>query len=118
MACARSNSSCQLQVDANRDLDPSHADPDQGPQFQQLQPNCPAGGPGELRASQADAAQRTEQDIVRRGEPRPQLVGLHRRRRGAVREQREHKRRVTLSSPVTGNLVRGRFASGCSNQVR
>ena len=35
----------------------------------------------------ADAAQGAEQDVGHRGEPQPQLIGAHRRRRGAVGEQ-------------------------------
>jgi hypothetical protein len=71
------------------DLDPPHAAPDQGAQFQQLQSDRAAGGLGKLRERQTDAAQRAEQYVGHRGKPEPQLVGLHGRGGRAVGEQVE-----------------------------
>ena len=47
----------------------------------------PQVGVGELGVGEADAPERAEQNVGERGEPEPQLVGAHGRRRGAVGEQ-------------------------------
>ena len=69
------------------DHDPAHADPDQGPDLQQPEPERAAGGSGELRVRQADPAQRAHQHVGERREPQSQLIGPHGRRRGAVGKQ-------------------------------
>jgi CRP/FNR family transcriptional regulator, cyclic AMP receptor protein len=48
-----------------------------------------AGRFGELGGLQREAAQCADQHISRRGKPQPQLVGAHRRRRGAVGKEVE-----------------------------
>src|SRR2546423_11991311 len=55
--------------------------------LEQFQPDAAATGPGELGEGQADAAQRAEQHVSKRGEPQAQLIGAHGRRRGAVSKQ-------------------------------
>jgi hypothetical protein len=44
------------------------------------QADGPAGGVGKLRKPQADAAERTKQDIGHGRKPEPELVGAHRGR--------------------------------------
>ena len=78
------------------DLDPPYADPHQRAEFQQPEPDGAAGGIGELRVGQSDAAQRAEQHIGHRGEPQAKLVGPHGGSRSAVGEQIE----LTLLDPV------------------
>jgi len=65
------------------------ADPHQGAEFQQLQPDRPADRLGEQCMREADAAQRTEQHICHGREPEAQLIGPHGRRRSPVGEQVE-----------------------------
>ena len=69
-----------------REFDPARAHLHQRADFEQLQPYRARGGVGELGVTQADAAHGTDENIGERGEPEPQLVGLHGRRRGAVGE--------------------------------
>ena len=69
--------------------DPTHAEPDQGADHQQLEADGAAGGAGELGERQSDPAQRAEQDIRHGGEPQPRLIGAHGGSRGAIGEQHE-----------------------------
>jgi hypothetical protein len=46
-----------------------------------------AVGFGELRGLEGDAAQGAQENIGEGGEPQPQLIGAHGRRRGAIGEQ-------------------------------
>ncbi len=71
------------------EFDSPDTNPDQGADFQQLQPDGGAGGMRELGVGKADAAQRAEQHVGHRGEPQAQLVGAHGIGGGAVGEQIE-----------------------------
>ena len=57
------------------DLDPARADFHQRADLQQLQPDRAAGRSGKLRMSQADPAQRAEEDIGPPSQTTAQLVG-------------------------------------------
>src|ERR1700741_2801606 len=78
------------------DLDASHADTNQGTEFQQLEADGAAGGLGELRMRQPDATERAEQHISHGREPEAELMGTHGGSRGAVGEQIE----LALLDPV------------------
>src|SRR3954452_1252777 len=69
------------------DMEPAHADLYQRADLQQFQPDAAATGPGELAEGQADAAQRAQQHVGKRGEPQAQLIDPHGGGRGAVCEQ-------------------------------
>jgi hypothetical protein len=77
-------------------LDPAHALANLGADFQEPEPDGAAGGIGQLRVAQADAAQRREQNIGERRESQPELVGAQGRRRRAIGEQVE----LLLLDPV------------------
>ena len=69
------------------DLDAPDGPSDLGAGLEQGEAERAAGGLGELGVGEANAAQRAEQDVGRRGEPQAQLVGPHGGRRGAGGEQ-------------------------------
>ena len=71
------------------EFDAPHAGAHQRADFEELEADRAAGGSGELGVVEGNATQRAEQYIGHRGKPQAQLVGAHRRRRGAVGEQIE-----------------------------
>ena len=86
---ASANSSCHGQADAIAILMRRTLMRTSAPSFSSFEPDGAAGGIGELRVRQPDAAQRAEQHIGHRGEPQAKLVGAHGGGRGAVGEQIE-----------------------------
>ncbi len=71
------------------DFDAADAEADLGADFQELEADCAAGCRREPGVGEADAPERAEQHIRHRGEPQPELVGAHRRRRRAVGQEVE-----------------------------
>ena len=69
---------------------------DEGANPEELEANGAAGGLGEARCFQRDAAQGTDQHIGHGGKPQPQLIGAHRVGAGAVCEEVE----LLLLDPV------------------
>lgn len=69
------------------DVDAQHADLDSCADLEQFQSQTLAGGIGQLGARQPDTAQCFEHHVREGGKLQPQLIGPHRRRRGAISEQ-------------------------------
>ena len=69
------------------DLDTPDTGGDDRADLEQAQADCPACGIGELCRSQADTAQRAQQDLGHGCKPETQLVGAHRGGGRAIGEQ-------------------------------
>ena len=79
---------CSLVGTAGRhgEFDAANADGDERADLEQLAADGAAAGLGQVGRLQGDAAQAIKQHISHRGEPQPQLIGLHGGRGGAVGE--------------------------------
>ena len=69
------------------EFDTANADGDERTDLEQLAADGAAAGVGQIGRLQGDAAQAIKQHISHRGEPQPQLIGLHGGGGGAVGEQ-------------------------------